>query len=197
VSYQELFGTDIDKAVIDRPTEKMTSCCICGTLRRRAMDLAAELVGANVLATAHNLDDQLQTFMINIFAGNSQRIGWIYPEPVKYGINGLKKIKPLVEIYEYEIVFYALQREIPFQTEECPYMNESIRTDIRKFFNKLERDHPGIKYNTYNSMTKISKNLRSLLANVAVVKRCSICRRISTDNFCSVCKTKKILTDTQ
>ena len=40
-------------------------------------------------------------------------------------------------------------------------MNESIRTDFREFFNRLERDDPGIKYNGYKSMTKVSKVLRS------------------------------------
>ena len=43
--------------------EKMTSCSICGTFRRRAIDIAAaDFVGANVIATGHNLDDHLQSF---------------------------------------------------------------------------------------------------------------------------------------
>ena len=136
LSYKSLFGMDMDEAMINRPSEKMSSCSMCGTFRRRAIDLAAEGVDADVVATAHNLDDQVQTFMINLLAGDAERIGWIYPQPAEYG-NKMKKIKPFVEIYEYEIAFYALQREIPFQSEECPYMNESIRTDLRVFFNQL------------------------------------------------------------
>jgi cytoplasmic tRNA 2-thiolation protein 1 len=194
VGYKDLFGIDMDEAMTLRPSEKMTSCSICGTFRRRAIDMIAESTDANVIATAHNLDDQLQTFMINILAGDVERIGWIYPEPVQYSDNGLKKIKPFVEIYEHEIVFYALQREIPFQSEECPYMHESIRTDLRQFLNTLEKDHPGIKYNAYNSMIKISKNLKSLTGQTKG-KKCSICRRDSTAAICSVCKTKRILAD--
>ena len=87
----------------------------------------------------------------------------MYPEPVHYGSNGLRKVKPFVEIYEHEIVFYAVPREIPFQSEECPYMHESIRTDLREFLNKLETGHAGIKYNAYNSMTKISKMLENFV----------------------------------
>ena len=160
LSYQSLFGVDMDQAMIQRSSQKVSSCSICGTFRRRAIDIAAEAVGADIVATAHNMDDQLQTFMINLLAGDIERIGWIYPEPVQYTQSGMKKVKPFVEIYEYEIAFYALQRDIPFQSEECPYMNESIRTDLREFFNRLERDHPGIKYNGYKSMTKVSKVLR-------------------------------------
>jgi cytoplasmic tRNA 2-thiolation protein 1 len=193
LSYKSLFGIDMDEAMILRSSQKMSSCSICGTFRRRAIDIAAETVGADIVATAHNMDDQLQTFMINLLAGDVERIGWIYPEPVQYTNTGMKKVKPFIEIYEYEIAFYALQREIPFQSEECPYMNESIRTDLREFFNRLERDHPGIKYNAYNSMMKVSKILRNMPSS-SESKKCSVCGRVSTGDVCSACKTLGVLT---
>lgn len=192
LSYQSLFGMDMDQAMIQRSSQKVSSCSICGTFRRRAIDIAAEAVGADIVATAHNMDDQLQTFMINLLAGDVERIGWIYPESVQYVQSGMKKVKPFVEIYEYEIAFYALQRDIPFQSEECPYMNESIRTDLREFFNRLEKDHPGIKYNGYKSMTKVSKVLRSSIPS-SEIKKCSRCGHVSTGDICSVCKTLSIL----
>jgi cytoplasmic tRNA 2-thiolation protein 1 len=191
-SYKSLFALDMDEAMILRPSHKMSSCSMCGTFRRRAIDIAAETVGADVVATAHNMDDQLQTFMINLLAGDIERIGWIYPEPVQYTQTGIKKIKPFIEIYEYEIAFYALQRNIPFQSEECPYMNESIRTDLREFFNRLEKDHPGIKYNAYNSMLKVSKVLRNIPSSQS--KTCHKCGHVSTGDVCSVCKTLTMLT---
>jgi uncharacterized protein (TIGR00269 family) len=190
-SYRSLFGVDMDEAMVSRPSDKMSSCSICGTFRRRALDIAAESVGADVIATAHNLDDQLQTFLINLLAGDVERIGWIYPEPVQYGPDGLRKIKPFVEIYEREIAFYALLQEIPFQSQECPYMHESVRTELREFMNNLENNRPGIKYNAYNSMMKISKQLRAAPATEA--EKCSICGRCSTGSICSVCRTASIL----
>lgn len=191
LSYKSLFGVDIDEAVLIRPSEKMSSCSMCGTFRRRAIDIAAETVDADVVATAHNLDDQLQTFMINILAGDVERIGWIYPEPVQYASRNMKKIKPFIEIYEYEIAFYALLRDIPFQSEECPYMNESIRTDLRQFFNDLEKERPGIKLNAYSSMMKIAKTLRNMPN--PVTRKCSACGRDSTGEVCSACKTMSVL----
>jgi uncharacterized protein (TIGR00269 family) len=192
LGYKDLFGLGMDEAMLLRPSERMSSCSICGTFRRRAIDLAAEQVGADVLATAHNLDDQVQTFMINLLAGDAERIGWIYPEPIEYE-DKMRKIKPFVEIYEYEISFYALQREIPFQSEECPYMNESIRTDLRTFFNEMERQHPGIKYNAYNTMLKLSRVMRDSTHQPARLK-CARCGRISTGDVCSVCKVVDVLT---
>ena len=138
LSYKELFGTHMDEAIKLRPTAKLTSCSICGTFRRRAIDLAAEQIGANVIATAHNLDDEVQTFMINLFAGDVNRMGWNQASST-YKTGHMKKIKPLSETYEREVVFYALQKRIPFQSEQCPYMSESIREEIRQFLNRLEK----------------------------------------------------------
>ena len=115
----------------------------------------------------------------------------MYPNPIEY-TGGMKKVKPFTEIYEYEIAFYALQQDIPFQSEECPYMHESIRSDMRDFFNKLEKSRPGIKHNAYNSMTKISKSLRNF--SDAETTNCVVCSRTSTSEVCSVCKTLNLLT---
>jgi cytoplasmic tRNA 2-thiolation protein 1 len=191
VSYKELFGHDMDSAILERPSNKLSSCSICGTFRRRAIDIAAEEVGANVVATGHNLDDQIQTFMINMMSGDVMRIGWTSPQSVGKKFH-TRKIKPFCEIYEQEIVFYALLRDIPFQTEHCPYMNESIRTQIREFVNTLERERPGIKYNLYNSVSKISNYLNTFPHNFDS-KKCATCGKLATSEICSVCKTLAIL----
>ncbi len=191
VNYKELFGHDMDNAILQRPSTKMSSCSICGTFRRRAIDLAAESVGANVVATGHNLDDLLQTFVMNMMAGDVQRIGWTSPQSSTSKSVALKKIKPFCEIYEQEIVFYALMRGIPFQAEDCPYADESIRTHIREFINIIEGERPGIKYNLYNSVLKISNNLNAATNHVHL--RCARCGRMSSSQICSVCKTVSIL----
>ncbi|MGH9979781.1 MAG: TIGR00269 family protein, partial [Nitrososphaeraceae archaeon] len=192
LSYNQLFGTHMDEAMKLRPSAKLTSCSICGTFRRRAIDLAAEQIGANVVATAHNLDDEIQTFMINLFSGDVNRIGWNQASSI-YKTGYMKKIKPLSETYEREIVFYALQKGIPFQSEQCPYMNESIREEIRQFLNDLEKAHPGIKYNTYKSTTDISALIRNGRDPTIMRQTCERCGRDSTEQICSVCKIQESL----
>jgi cytoplasmic tRNA 2-thiolation protein 1 len=191
LSYKELFGMEMDEAIQLRPSTKSTSCSICGTFRRRAIDLAAEYVGANVVATAHNLDDELQTFMINLYSGDVDRIGWNQACST-YRSGRMKKIKPLVEVYEREIVFYALQKGINFQTEQCPYMHESIREEIRNFINNMEKLHPGIKYNAYKSLLVLSAYVRDK-PQYSLVHNCEKCGRDSAGDLCSVCKTLNIL----
>jgi len=181
-SYKEFFDLTIDEALQKRESEKTSSCSICGTFRRRAIDYAAKDLGADVIATAHNLDDVLQTFLINVLSGDIKKIGWMNPNSDK----PFKKIKPFCEIYEAEIVFYAFSNDIPFQTEPCPHMNEGIRTEIREFFNSLENQHSGIKNNLYNSILKISQTLKD--SSYKEMNLCKNCGSECTGKICSVCK---------
>jgi cytoplasmic tRNA 2-thiolation protein 1 len=181
-SYKELFDLTLDEALDLRGNEKTSSCSICGTLRRRAIDHAAKDIGANVIATGHNLDDTLQTFVINMLSGDTNKIGWMDPDTSS---NTLRKIKPFCEIYESEIVFYAFTNDIPFQSEPCPHMNEGIRTEIREFLNSLEGQHSGIKNNLYQSIIKVSQIVKD--ANYKQKTICIKCGNECTGKICSVC----------
>ena len=183
-SYKELFELTLDDALELRENEKNTSSCsICGTLRRRAIDYAARDIGADVIATGHNLDDTLQTFVINMLSGDTNKIGWMDPD--NSGNSSLRKIKPFCEIYESEIVFYAFTNDIPFQSEPCPHMNEGIRTEIREFLNSLEGHHSGIKNNLYQSINKISRIVKE--SNYKQKITCEKCGNECTGKICSVC----------
>ncbi len=181
-SYKELFELSLDEALDLRENEKTSSCSICGTLRRRAMEHAAKDIGANVIATGHNLDDTLQTFIINMLSGDTSKVGWMDPDTSG---NSLRKIKPFCEIYESEIVFYAFTNDIPFQSEPCPHMNEGIRTEIREFLNSLEKQHSGIKNNLYQSIIKVSQIVKG--TNQKQKMLCEKCGSECTGTTCSVC----------
>ena len=181
--YKELFGLTLDESLKQHEEDRLSSCSICGTFRRRAMDHAARQIGADVIATGHNLDDTLQTFVINTLSGDTNKIGWMDPDTSE---NSLRKIKPFCEIYESEIVFYAFTNNLPFQTEPCPHMNEGIRTEIREFLNKLENNHSGIKNNMYRSVLKISQTMKEF--NYKEKIKCANCGAECTGKICSVCK---------
>jgi uncharacterized protein (TIGR00269 family) len=180
-SYKKLFDLTLEES-LDLRKDNNSSCSICGIFRRRAFDHAAKAINANVIATGHNLDDVLQTFLINTTSGDTGKIGWMNPD---ISSEKLRKIKPLSEIYESEIVFYAFTNDLPFQTEPCPHMDEGIRTEIREFLNSLESNHSGIKNNMYNTILKLSQ-----FANQSIHKEkriCQICGNECTGKICSVC----------
>ena len=181
-SYKNLFDLTLAESLELRENEKISSCSICGTLRRRAIDYAASDVGSNVIATAHNLDDTIQSFFINLISGDTNKIGWVEPST---SYKSLRRIKPFCEIYESEIVFYAFTNNIPFQTEPCPHMNEGIRTEIREFLNSLESHHSGIKNNLYKSTFKISQIAKD--SSYKQRRKCQNCGNECTGKICSVC----------
>lgn len=189
-SYKELFSNTLDEFLTIRNNKsiKLSSCSICGTFRRRALDIAAINLDADVLVTAHNLDDFIQTFFMNIFAGDIDRIGFMRPEPITYA-KRLRKVKPFMNIYENEIAFYSIINDIPFQEEVCPHMSESIRNSVRSFLNNLEKEHAGIKHNTFRSILKIVERIDLNNKN----KRCKICNMDSSMDICSACKMRQML----
>lgn len=182
-TYKDLFDLTLDESLKLRDEEKISSCTICGTFRRRSMDHATKDIGASVIATGHNLDDTLQTFIINTISGDTNKIGWMDPDTSD---NSIRKIKPFCEIYESEIVFYAFTNNLPFQTEPCPHMNEGIRTEIREFLNKLENSHSGIKNNMYKSVLRLSQIVGD--SNYKQRTSCLNCGSECTGKICSVCK---------
>src|SRR5574341_2208949 len=79
-AYKDLFDMTLQESLELRENEKTTSCSICGTLRRRAIDIGSKDLDVDVIATGHNLDDVLQTFIINVLSGDTNKIGWMDPD---------------------------------------------------------------------------------------------------------------------
>lgn len=180
-SYMELYDLTLQDA-LEQDQSRTSSCSICGTLRRRAMDHAASEIGADAIATGHNLDDMLQTFVINMLSGDTNKIGWMDPAAAS---NRPRKIKPFCEIYEAEIVFYAFAAGIPFQSEPCPHAAEGIRTEIREFLNQLEDRHSGIKNNMYRSVMRVGQAVRN--GEQKPGSTCKSCKARCTGDICSAC----------
>jgi len=181
-AYKDLFDVTLQESLELRENEKTSSCSICGTFRRRAIDFGAKDLGVDVIATGHNLDDILQTFIINVLSGDTNKIGWMDPTTSS---SKTKRIKPFCEVYENEITFYAFTNEIPFQVEQCPHMNEGIRTEIREFLNSLESKHSGVKNSMHRSVMRLSNIVKD--TNYKQRRICSKCGSECTGEICSVC----------
>ena len=192
LSFKELFNFGLDEALRNRKENKITSCAICGPLRRRAIEIGAKKVGANIIATGHNLDDILQSFMINLFSGDVYRIKAGDPRKEAKKEFMIRRIKPFMEIYETEIAFYSFLNELRFQTLECPHMNEGIRTEIRNSLDNFENKHSGIKLSLMKSMFEICENIK---LNPKQLQSCNICGYNSSSNPCSTCKTVEYISE--
>jgi cytoplasmic tRNA 2-thiolation protein 1 len=185
-SLKELFGVSTEEAAAVPLERRPPACTICGVLRRRALEVVAKELGADVLATAHNLDDVVQTFMINLLTGNLANLKKLDPElPELKGVF-VRRAKPFMEIYEEEVAFYAYLNGLPLQSERCPHVGEGLRDKVRGFLNALERESPGIKYVLYNSFMELSRRLVD--ERQGSLRSCRACGRPSSGEVCAACR---------
>jgi uncharacterized protein (TIGR00269 family) len=183
LSFRDAYSLTLDEAIKLRKENSLAACTICGALRRRAIDQLAKESSVDVVATAHNLDDILQTFLMNLFSGDVQRIARSRVLEERSETFQVRRIKPLMEIPEAEVALFAYLKGIPFQRASCPYMNESIRSEVRALLNEMELKHPGIKFNLLRSYLKITPNLKPETKSFV----CSLCGYPSSNQICSVC----------
>jgi cytoplasmic tRNA 2-thiolation protein 1 len=190
VSYKDLFGFSLDEALDWDEERNVSSCSFCGVFRRRAIDEAAVRARASVVATAHNLDDYIQTFVMNLMHGDVARLGWLDPSCVDDSFP-IRRVKPFMEIYEEEVALYAFQAGMPFQSVSCPYMHEGLRSEVRDYLNMMESNHPGIKNVLLRSSLDVISRYSHLKEKEAVP--CTRCGRPSSNGLCNVCRMKTIV----
>ena len=180
VGFRELFGETMDEiAVRDR---ELGTCSYCGVLRRRALDEAAKRVDADRLATGHNLDDMAQSVLLNVLRGDIVRLDAFHPGG--QGLEGfVRRVKPLCEVPERETTFYAYVNGLEFQSLPCPYAEEAMRSDVRRFLNRMEVRRPGTKFIVYQTGLKIRGR-----GNGGVVGRCRVCGSPARGDLCRVCE---------
>lgn len=190
VSFKQLYGLTLDE-LISKAREKgetaLTSCAYCGVLRRRALNVAARQVKATKIATAHTLDDEAQTVLMNIFRGDIARLA--KEKPVTSDVHPLlvKKIKPFCEILENESALYAYVKKIPFQDTPCPYASEALRNDIRGMLNRMEEKHVGTKFTVFRAIERLRPALEET-AKKEDFKNCVECGEPSALDLCKTCE---------
>ena len=84
-----------------------------------------EKVRATKIATAHNKDDQIETFLFRLTRGTSLQ-----------GLEGIKIknnniIRPISEIYKKDILEYLNKNEIQYKIDKTNFENEFTRNSIR------------------------------------------------------------------
>ncbi len=181
-AFKELFKITIHEYmnIYNQAKKDFGPCTICGVLRRRALDIAAEKVGATVIATAHTLDDIIQTYLMNILRGDLPKglIG------VRSKEGPIPRVAPFRLTPESEVVLYAYISGIPFQETPCPYASYSQRDSIRRFLTEFEERHPGSLYAAISSLEELLMRQEKETAK----KFCRVCLSPSTSDVCRACQ---------
>jgi uncharacterized protein (TIGR00269 family) len=189
VSFKRLFGFSLDEIIKQRKESfpKQTSCTYCGVLRRKALNKAARDVEADKLATAHTLDDEVQTILLNIFHGDVLRIAREKPLTDEAHPKLVRKIKPFCEVPEKETALYAYVRKVRFQNVPCPYASEALRNDVRIMLDRVEEKHAGMKFSIFRSIERIRPAIEDI-ARKQGFNDCAECGEPTTEKVCRTCQ---------
>jgi uncharacterized protein (TIGR00269 family) len=190
VSFKQLYGFTLDEiiACMDSKGErKLTACAYCGVLRRRALNVAARDVCADKLATAHTLDDEVQTSLMNIFRGDIARLAKEKPVTDEVHPMLVRKVKPFCEVPERESTLYAYVKQISFQDTPCPYASEALRNDIRAMLNRMEQKRAGTKFTVFKSIERIRPALVEIVDKDRF-RKCVKCGEPSSSGLCRTCE---------
>ncbi|MFA4953366.1 MAG: ATP-binding protein [Candidatus Pacearchaeota archaeon] len=142
---------------------QLKNCAICGVIKKWIMNKEARKIkGAKYIATGHNLDDEAQTFLLNILKGSpklSANSGAITKNPPDQKGKFIPRIKPLFYILEEDVKNYSLAKKLPVNYDKCPCALDSYRIQLRNFLEKM----PGKdKENIMNNMDKIYPKIERL-----------------------------------
>ncbi|BDH80074.1 MAG TPA: TIGR00269 family protein [Methanothermobacter sp.] len=182
-SFKKHFKITIDEIMALNPSRK--ACTYCGVLRRWILNKEAKKLGADKIATGHNLDDEVQAIVMNYLEGNIENLTRI--GPATYSQKFVTKIKPLREIPEEEVTAYVMAKGLNVHLEECPYRKTSFRKKIGTILTGLRKDHPTILYSTLRGHEKIRKALEKELKEESILRECVRCGQPSTRDLCRAC----------
>ncbi|MEM0353189.1 MAG: TIGR00269 family protein [Archaeoglobaceae archaeon] len=182
VSVRDNFNTTLDEIV--KVGEK-SPCAYCGVFRKYLLNRTARELSATKLATAHNLDDEAQTILMNFINADIDRLARLIPQREQENL--VMRIKPFREVYEKEVVIYGMLKGYKLIFDECPYSELPMRATVRDFIYEFEKERPGRKISILRSLEKLSECLK--ITNPQIdLSRCEICGEPTSQKICQACK---------
>ncbi len=145
-----LLPTQIGEIVFDVRHEK-SPCSLCARMRRGALHGLASEIGCNKLALGHNLEDAVETFMMNLLTEG--RIGCFSPVTVLED-RQLAIIRPLVLCHEKEIKKAARAAGLPVAKSLCPVDGHTNRQRTKELISELEHRSRGVKERILGAMIR-------------------------------------------
>ena len=169
-----------------------SACIPCGVFRRNILNKTAYDLGADKIATGHNLDDEIQSFLMSFARGDLIKFSKFGPELDVIHPKLIPRIKPLWNTPEKEVGTWAILNDINIHLDECPYSHLSLRAKIKEFLNNNEDIYPGIKNNIMESFQKILTFESDIPSNS---NECSLCGEPTSSDICKACELKKLISE--
>ena len=173
-------------------------CSACGKIKRYFFNKAALDGGFTVLATGHNLDDEIARLFSNVLRWD---VSYLSDQgPFLPAVGGFAaKVKPLYRLSEFETANYAFLKGIDWHWSPCPYSPGATFTYYKTLWAALEEKMPGRKLDFYLGFLK---NGRAAFARQEEmdgekVAPCAHCAYPTSGGVCGVCRIRESLEEEQ
>ncbi len=179
-SFNEEFGLQLDQI----QSLYKSACIPCGVFRRYLLNKTAHQLGADKLATGHNLDDEVQSYLMSFARADFRRFSKFGPKSDRIHSRLVPRIKPLWRIPEKDVGIWAVLNDVEVHFAECPYSQRSLRAKLKNYLNKLEENYPGTKLAILGSFEKTFK------PNITFIElfECENCGEASSLSICKACE---------
>lgn len=197
VQVKDNFSTTIDKSAPKLRKLGKKPCTVCGVWRRYLLNKYAREEGATKLVTGHNLDDEAQSIIMNIFKANTTLSANLGP------ISGIKKhrlfvqrIKPLFMCTNEEVELYTKIKGWTLDYCNCLYAEEGYRAHVKQMLNEFEDKYHGTKQGIIKFYLDLLPTLKEKLLKEAFrgeIQICKECGEPANKEICNACKLVKEL----
>ena len=141
--------TNIGRIVYEERKET-NPCSLCANMRRGAINHTAKALGCNKVALGHHLDDALETFLMSlVFEGRMHTFS-----PRTYLSRAdITVIRPMIYVYEKDIITAARQLELPVVPNNCPADGITKRHSMKEELSRLEAMNSTVRERMLHAIT--------------------------------------------
>lgn len=167
-------------------------CSACGKIKRHYFNKVAIDEGFTVLATGHNLDDEVARLFSNTIRWDTSYLS--DQGPSLESENGFsRKVKPLWRLTEFETANYAFLMGIENHYAPCPYSGGASFTYYKQLWQQLEEAMPGRKIDYYQGFLERGRPVfaRREAEHGLELAPCSTCGFPTSATVCGVCRMKE------
>ena len=183
-SFKDATGQTLDQIKTKVNTKP---CTPCGIMRRYLLNKAAKEY--DVLVTGHNMDDEVQSLVMNIAKGNMELSARLGPKSGIIEDEGfIPRVKPLYLCTEKETTAYAFLMGFDIKFSECPNSYISYRAKVRDALNVLETKKPGTKKALIHNFLETLPKLKGKYSASQKLMHCSSCGEPSSSLVCNACR---------
>ncbi len=175
------------KAALRRPI-----CSACGKIKRHYFNRVARENGFTVLATGHNLDDEVARLTSNTLRWDTAYLsdqGPALDDTEGFG----RKVKPLWRLTEFETANYAFLMGIENHYAPCPYSAGASFSVLKHLWVDLEQAMPGRKIEFYQGFLERGRPAFQKTDQSPELKGCERCGYPTSGGVCGVCRIREVL----